>query len=199
MGPIEFWFDFSSAYAYFAAQEIEALAARQQRTLLWRPYMLGTAFKATGAQGLSRTPLKGDYARRDWARLSRLLDVPFYLPPGHPITALPATRAYYWIEERTPEAAAAFAREIFRAYYVEGRDLTTAEGVAAVAAPLGLDPESLVAGIAQPELKARVKRQSEQAIERGIFGSPFFVVDDEPFWGWDRMPMLEKWLAEGGW
>jgi len=60
---IEFWFDFSSGYAYFAAQEIDALAARHGRTVLWRPFMLGAAFKVTGATGLSRTPMKGDYAR----------------------------------------------------------------------------------------------------------------------------------------
>jgi 2-hydroxychromene-2-carboxylate isomerase len=53
---IEFWFDFASGYAYFAALEIEALAGRYGRSVLWRPFTLGAAFKVTGAQGLSRTP-----------------------------------------------------------------------------------------------------------------------------------------------
>ena len=52
--PIEFWFDFASGYAYFAALEIEALAERHGRNVLWRPFTLGAAFKVTGAQGLSR-------------------------------------------------------------------------------------------------------------------------------------------------
>ena len=72
VNPIEFWFDFSSGYAYFASQTIDALAERNGRSVLWRPFMLGVAFKATGGRGLSDTPMKGDYARRDWARLSRL-------------------------------------------------------------------------------------------------------------------------------
>jgi 2-hydroxychromene-2-carboxylate isomerase len=63
MNPIEFWFDFSSGYAFFAAQRIEAIAADMGRTVLWRPYMLGTAYKVTGARGLSSTPLKRDYPR----------------------------------------------------------------------------------------------------------------------------------------
>ncbi|MDD3446301.1 MAG: DsbA family protein, partial [Zavarzinia sp.] len=67
---IEFWFDFSSAYAFFAAREIDNLGARVGRPVRWRPYMLGTAFKVTGARGLSSTPLKKDYARLDWARLA---------------------------------------------------------------------------------------------------------------------------------
>src|SRR5258708_23932521 len=81
--PIEFWFDFSSGYAYFAAQEIDALGARVKRSILWRPYMLGTAFKVTGMRGLSSTPVKGDYARYDWARASRKKGVPFAPPEDH--------------------------------------------------------------------------------------------------------------------
>ena len=94
--PIEFWFDFSSGYAYFAATTIDEPADRHGRTVLWRPYMLGVAFKHTGARGLSSTPMKGDYARRDWARLSRQTGLAFRPPENHPITALPASRAFYW-------------------------------------------------------------------------------------------------------
>jgi len=90
--PIEFWFDFASGYAYFAALEIEALAERCGRSVLWRPFTLGAAFKVTGAQGLSRTPLKRDYARLDWQRLARLKGVPFSLPENHPRTGLPAIK-----------------------------------------------------------------------------------------------------------
>jgi 2-hydroxychromene-2-carboxylate isomerase len=79
---IEFWFDFASGYAYFAVLEIEALAARHYRSVLWRPFCLGSALKITGSSGLSRTPLKGDYARRDWQRLARLKSVAF--SPGEP-------------------------------------------------------------------------------------------------------------------
>src|SRR5439155_1522248 len=93
--PVEFWFDFASGYAYFGALEIEALAERHGRTVAWRPFTLGAAFKVTGAQGLSRTPLKRDYARRDWQRLARLKGVPFSLPENHPRTGLPAIRAFY--------------------------------------------------------------------------------------------------------
>jgi len=82
--PIEFWFDFASGYAYFAALEIEALAERHSRTVAWRPFTLGAAFKVTGAQGLSRTPLKRDYARRDWQRLARTVSIPTIPTPSPP-------------------------------------------------------------------------------------------------------------------
>ena len=102
---IEFWFDFSSGYAFFAAARITALAERTGRAVLWRPYMLGTAFAVTGARGLSATPLKRDYARRDWARIARAEGLDFRLPEGHPRIALAATRAFYWIEAEALLAA----------------------------------------------------------------------------------------------
>jgi len=107
--PIEFWFDFASGYAYFAALEIEAQAERHGRSILWRPFTLGAAFKVTGAQGLSRTPLKGEYARRDWQRLARLKGVVFKLPERHPKVGLAAIRAFYHLTQSGQRLRATFA------------------------------------------------------------------------------------------
>lgn len=199
MSPIEFWFDFSSGYAFFAAQEIDALAARVGRQAVWRPYLLGTAYKVTGSRGLSATPLKRDYSRRDWARLARRVGVEFRIPADHPRVSLPAARAFYWIEERQPEMAPAFARRVFELYYGDGLDTASAETVAALAPEFGFGKDEMLLGLADSDLKDRVKRIGEEAVERGVFGSPFFIVDDEPFWGWDRMAMLEDWIRRGGW
>ena len=74
--PIDFYFDFSSPYGYLASTEIDALAARHGRSVTWRPFVLGAAFKVTGQRALTEQPLRGDYARRDFARSARLLGVP---------------------------------------------------------------------------------------------------------------------------
>lgn len=197
--PIEFWFDFSSGYAYFAAHEIDGLAARHDRTVTWRPFMLGVAFKVTGSLGLSRTPMKGDYARHDWARIARLRNLPLVFHPEHPITQLPATRAFYWLERERPSHCNAFARAAFGAYFGEGRDLRDNEVVAALATPLGIDRQQLLLGMTEPAIKERAKAMSDEALAKNVFGSPFFIADGEPFWGWDRLPMLERWLKTGGW
>ena len=192
--PLEFWFDFSSGYAYFAALDIEALAERHGRTVVWRPFTLGAAFKVTGAQGLSRTPLKRDYARRDWQRLARLKGVPFSLPENHPRTGLPAIRAYYHLERRDARAAAALAKRIIIAYFQNGLDTDDPNAVATAAASLGMDVDTILAGIADPEVKIIARRHGEEAVARGVFGSPWIFVDGEPFWGSDRLPMVERWL-----
>ena len=197
--PIEFWFDFSSGYAYFAAREIDALGARVGRPILWRPYMLGTAFKVTGMRGLSATPVKGGYARHDWQRAARQLGIPFAPPADHPKIALPATRAFYWIEAHHPGQERPFAREVFARYYSGNLDTSDPDATAGLAATLGLPPAALRAGLEDPAIKDHTRTLSEAAVARGIFGSPFFLIDDEPFWGWDRLPMLEEWARTGGW
>jgi 2-hydroxychromene-2-carboxylate isomerase len=192
--PIEFWFDFASGYAYFAALEIEALAARHGRTVQWRPFTLGAAFKVTGAQGLSRTPLKSDYARRDWQRLARLKGVAFKLPDNHPRTGLPAIRAFYHLERKDVHAASALAKRMITGYFRDGLDTDDPDAVAAAAADLGFDREMILAGITDPEVKSIARQQGEQAVARGVFGSPWIFVDGEPFWGNDRLAMVERWL-----
>lgn len=197
--PIEFWFDFSSAYAYFASLEIDGVAERLKRPVLWRPFMLGTAFKRTGARGLSATPLKGNYARHDWARIAREKDVPFALPPFHPIVALPSSRAFYWLDAQDPALAVRFAKRVFSAYYGEQQDLRDANLVALLGAELGIDAQLLLAALEDQEVKERFRAISDAGIDKGVFGSPFFIVGDEHFWGWDRIPQLEKWARAGGW
>jgi 2-hydroxychromene-2-carboxylate isomerase len=197
--PIEFWFDFASGYAYFAALEIEALAERQGRTVLWRPFTLGAAFKITGAQGLSRTPLKRDYALHDWRRLARLKNVPFNLPAEHPKVGLAAIRAFYALERTDTRAAAALAKTIITRYFQVGLDTDDPRSIAALAATLGFDRDLILAGIGDPQIRAIARRMGEEAVGRGVFGSPWIFVDGEPFWGGDRLPMVESWLAEGAW
>ena len=196
---LEFWFDFASAYAYFAALEIDALAQRHGYKTIWRPFTLGAAFRVTGAQGLSSTPLKREYARHDWQRLARLKNVPFRIPERHPKVGLPAIRAFYWLEHRAPECAAAYAKACIVEYFSRGLDTDDPGAVAAVVSRFGCEPADVIAGIADPQVKAKAKEMGEQAVGRGVFGSPWIFVGDEPFWGSDRLPMIESWLAHGPW
>ncbi|MEO0035462.1 MAG: hypothetical protein RLZZ501_1485 [Pseudomonadota bacterium] len=198
--PIEFWFDFNSPYAFFASREIETVAERHGRAVLWRPFLLGVAFKATGMQGLTTTPLRGDYARHDWDRQGRRLGVRFRLPPGHPFSALAPSRLFYWLEGRDPAVAARFAKRCLDAAFIEGIALTDAETTVATAGAIVPYPaETLIAAAAEPAVKQRLKDRTDEALRRGIFGSPFMIADGEPFWGADRLAMLDEWLGCGGW
>lgn len=193
--PIDFYFDFSSPYGYLASTEIDALAARHGRSVTWRPFVLGAAFKLTGQRALTEQPLRGDYARRDFARSARLLGVPFKMPEPFPFFALAASRACYWVE--APSQARALAKALYQAAFGEGRDITPVPVVAEIARGLGI--QGVEEGLEQSGTKAALRDATDQALARGVFGSPFFVVDGEPFWGHDRLDQLDRWLATGGW
>ena len=197
--PIEFYFDFSSPYGYLAAERIDAVAARHGREVAWRPYLMGVAMKVTGSSPLVNRPLVGEYSRHDMARSARRLKVPLSFPEPFPIATIAACRAVYWTERTGTEEAKSLARALYRAYFAGGRNISEAEMVADVAAERGADRDALLAGIQDPAIKNRLKAVTNDAVERGIFGSPFFVVDGEPFWGHDRMDEVERWLETGGW
>jgi 2-hydroxychromene-2-carboxylate isomerase len=195
---IEFFFDFSSPYAYLASRQLPAIAVRHGRELWWRPMMLGPALAATGAKPLVQLPLKGDYARRDLARSARLHDVPFVMPSRFPVVTLAAARAFYWLEAVAPERAVPFAETAFTALFALDRDLADRAVVGELLAAVQVDAAAGLAAIDRPEIKARLKAETEGAVARGVFGSPFLFVDGEPFWGADRLEQVERWLETGG-
>jgi 2-hydroxychromene-2-carboxylate isomerase len=197
--PIDFYFDYSSPYGYLASTRIEALAARHGREVIWRPILLGAVFKVTGGQPLPTVPLKGDYARRDMLRCARYYGIPLRIPSKFPVATQAPARATYWLWDRDPAKAKALASTLFHAYFVDDRDISSPEVTAEVAAGVGLDSEALRAALQEPAVKERLRAETDAALARGVFGSPFFIVDGEPFWGVDRMDQLERWLETGGW
>lgn len=197
--PIEFWFEFSSPYAYFAALRIDALAARHGRTALWRPFLLGAVFQRTGMGPLTGQALRGDYARRDWDRLARLERAPFRLPDGFPLKTTAPARMTYAVQAEDPALSARFGRALFEAAYGEGADISDPDVAAAVGAGLGLERNALLRAAADDRWRAELRARTDEAIAKGVFGSPFVIVDGEGFWGADRLPMVELWLQRGGW
>jgi 2-hydroxychromene-2-carboxylate isomerase len=196
--PIEFYFDFSSPYGYFASTQIETLAAKHGREVVWRPYLMGAALKAMNAPPNVHYPIKGDYVRHDFERTARWFGVPFRLPEPFPVATVGAARAFYWADGKDPKRAKALAISLYKAYFVEGVDISSAENVVKVCADAGHAPDEVRAGMNDPAVKERLKTVTDDALARGIFGSPFFIVDGEPFWGTDRLPHVDRWLAEGG-
>lgn len=196
--PVQFYFDFASPYGYLAAARIDGIAARHGRAVSWRPILLGAVFKITGMQSTVSQPLRGEYLRQDAPRFARLFGLPLILPDSMPISGVVPARAYWWLEGRDGAKARLLARALMDAHWGEGRDVSDVGVVAEVAAGLGLDRGELEAGLKDDAVKLRLRREVESAVERGVFGSPFFIVDDQRFWGADRLDQVERWLA-GGW
>ncbi len=197
--PIQFYFDFASPYGYMAATQISRLAAKHGRSVEWKPFLLGVVFKVTGGVPLPNAPLKGDYSRLDMERSARLFNIPYKLPSKFPIASQSPARVIYWLESQGAARQEAVTLALFRAYMVEDRDISSPETAADVAATVGLNRQKVLDVIADPVMKEKLKAETEAAIARGVFGSPYILVDGEPFWGFDRLDHVDRWLQSGGW
>lgn len=200
---LDFYFDYSSPYGFLASERIEAIAARHSRTLRWNPILLGAIFKLTRQKPLTEAPLKGDYAIKDFKRSARQFGIDYRHPSPFPIGAVAACRASIWIRENDNETVCAklpeFIHSVFRAFYTQGKDITDAAILMQLAADIDIDPDSLAQGIGTATIKDALRQDNDTAIARGVFGSPMFIADDEPFWGHDRIEQLDRWLETGGW
>ena len=199
MSNIEFYFDFSSPYGYFASTQIDDLAARYDRQVQWWPYLVGTAMKQTGHQPLFHTPMLRDYVTNDVSRFARLLNIPFQIPEPFPVATAGACRVYYWMYQQNHALAKRLAQSLYQAYFAEGRNISDAKIVQEIAIACGADCEALSQAMETPTTKDYFRDINNQILAKGVFGSPFFIVDGEAFWGADRLYQIETWLETGGW
>ena len=195
--PIDFYFDFSSPYAYIASEWIEALAARHGRTVSWHAMLLGATFPATELKANVSYPLKREYVMVDFERSARFTGVPLTLPQTFPISTQNAARVFWWLNDSDEARARQWARHCLRAYFTRGVDLSDNQALAGLGSEFGLEDGQTEAVASNSAWKARLKEVNDAAIAADVFGVPFFVVDGEPFWGNDRRAQIERWLEKG--
>lgn len=196
---LEFFFEFSSPFGYVASELVEDFAARLDVDLVWKPFLMGAVFKVAGTKPLLEVPLKGDYSIRDLTRTARLHGIPYKHPPNFPLMPVSACRAAQWALENAPDKRADLIHAILRHAFAGGGDFGKAETVAGIAETVGIDGAMLLAGIKDAGLKERLRDDIQATVDRGVFGSPYFIYDGEPFWGVDHMNQLERWITTGGW
>ena len=196
--PIEFYFDFNSPYGYVCAHLIDNFAERFDRITDWHPILLGTVFQQTGAKPMGEIPIKGAYQELDAARVCRFYGVAYKHPDVHPFSPTAASRAFYWVKDKDPGQAKGFAMALYTAALANNEDISAPASVARIGTSVGLDQKEIMDALAEPAVKQRLIDETNAAIEKGVFGSPFVIADGEPFWGVDRFEILEEWLETGG-
>ena len=197
MTTIEFFFDVGSPYSYLAATQVPALAERTGAEVRWRPFLLGGVFKAAGNDMPARVPAKARWMLADLAANAAHLGVPFRMNSHFPVSTLAAQRALVAAESQFgPEVVPTFAMVLFRAMWVEDRDVSVGDELAACAAEAGLEVARLTPHVQSDETKARLKEITEEAVSRGAFGAPTFFVGQQMFFGHDRLFLVEE--AAGG-
>jgi 2-hydroxychromene-2-carboxylate isomerase len=195
---IDFYFDFTSPYGYFAAMRIDELAANYGREVAWHPILLGVVFKTTGSMPLSTIPLKGAYSLHDLERTARFNGIPYKLPTTFPLGTQAAARAMLWVDRTHGAArAVAFAKSVYQAYFTDDIHIGEPMNLMRLGADMGLDPHALGEGMNSAPVRDQLRAEIELAIARGVFGSPYVIIDGEAFWGFDRFGQIEALLKNG--
>lgn len=190
---IEFYWDPASTYSYLAATQLEALAQRSGATVVWKPFLLGKVFEATGNKMPALVPAKGRYLFRDAALWAKHYGVPFAMPKVFPLNSVLPARAAIAAAQMGHGQTLTMA--LLNAYWAESSDISQPAAVAAVADALGINSAALLEACQTPAVKDELRANTESAIARGAFGAPTFYVGEQMFWGNDRLGLLEAHLA----
>jgi 2-hydroxychromene-2-carboxylate isomerase len=199
---IEFFFDCSSPWTYLGFHNIQPLAAEAKVALHWRPILVGGVFNAVNpgvyAARDNPVPAKRDYQLKDlqdWARLAGLRIV---MPPTvFPVNSVKAMRGCLWADAQG--RLVPFATAVFEAYWGRDQDISQDAVLAEVCERCGIDAPAFFAAIAQDDIKAQLKANTEELIRRGGFGSPtIFLGGDDMYFGNDRLPLLREALRRRG-
>ena len=189
---LEFYFDYGSPYSYLADTQVEAIAKRAGATLIRKPMLLGGVFKATGNASPMTVALKSQWTAFDMPMWARHYGVPFQRNPHFPVNTLALMRG-----AAAAEIDGVFDRyhpAMYRAMWVDGRNLNDMKEVAAVLTNAGLDAAKFAGRIQDQDVKDRLKETTEGAVARGVFGAPTCFVDNMMFFGNDRLPFVEMAL-----
>jgi 2-hydroxychromene-2-carboxylate isomerase len=192
---VEFYFDVGSPASYLAWTQLPTLCTESGANLVYKPMLLGGVFQATGNASPAAVPAKGRYTNIDFQRYARRYDVPFTLNPHFPVNTLNLMRAVIGVQIRQPERFPTVLAAIFKALWVDALNLNQPELIAATVIRAGFSLEEIQGLISDPEIKAALKNNTDEALQRGVFGAPTMFVGNEMFFGQDRLDFVREALA----
>ncbi|CAG8873488.1 2-hydroxychromene-2-carboxylate isomerase [Pseudomonas fluorescens] len=192
---VEFLFDLGSPTTYLAYTQLPAICEQTDSQLIYIPILLGGVFKATGNASPATIPAKGRHMIQDLDRYARRYGVPLKFNPHFPINTLVLMRAVTGIQLHHPERFVAFIDCLFKALWVDGRNLNDPATVATVLSGNGFDPNEVLALTADETVKATLKDNTEKAVQRGVFGVPSMFVDNQLYFGQDRLDFVLEALS----
>ena len=193
---IEFFFDCSSPWTWLAFRNVQPVARELGVEVRWRPVLVGGIFNAVNPSVYEfrerGVPAKQAYLRKDLADWARLAGISIRFPPTvFPVNSVKAMRGCLLLE---PDGLLVpFAEAVFHAYWSDDRDISQNAVLAEICAGVGVEPEQFFAGIARPDIKDRLRANTEEVIARGGFGSPtMFVGGDDMYFGNDRLGLVRE-------
>ncbi|HKY61547.1 MAG TPA: 2-hydroxychromene-2-carboxylate isomerase [Gemmatimonadota bacterium] len=190
---VRLYFDFISPYSYLALTQVERFGEEHGTQWTVRPVLYAAVLDRWGLIGPAEEPVKREYTTRDIVRAADRLGVPLVGPPEHPFNSLVALRTVCVFQD--DERALRLAVRLASLCWGEGQPLTHLETLIAAVDECRLPAAGLAERIASPEIKDRLRANTEEALEAGVFGVPTFIWEGELFWGHDRLEHLADRLT----
>jgi 2-hydroxychromene-2-carboxylate isomerase len=191
---VEFYFDVGSPAAYLAWKRMPQLCQEAHAAIGYKPMLLGGVFQATGNHSPTTVPAKGRYMTSDLQRFAQRHGIPFNHNPFFPINTLTLMRGATGLQMRDEARLVPYVDAVYRAIWVDGKDMNDPAVVGAVLQEAGFDPMALLGMANDPEVKERLKAVTQDAVARGVFGAPTFFVDGQMYWGQDRLDFVKEAL-----
>ena len=189
---VEFYFDVGSPTTYLAHYRLLQLKDQYGCLIAYKPILLGGLFKATGNTSPAMVPAKGRYMDIDMPRYAQMYGLPLVMNPYFPINTLNLMRGA--IAMLPTEHFQTYINAVFDAMWVDGKNMGDVETVVDVLTEAGLNASPILESTQSPEIKAALINNTEKAVERGLFGAPTMFVDNEMFFGQDRLHFVESAL-----
>jgi 2-hydroxychromene-2-carboxylate isomerase len=195
---IDYYFATISPFMYLGHERFVAIAAKHGATIAVKPVNFGEIFPVSGGLPLSkRAPQRQAYRLRELARWSDYLGIPLHSQPKFfPVNGDLAAAWILAAQEQDLAQALALTGAVGRAIWVQEHDVASESTLAALAEELHLDAAALGRRAATPDIAARYKALTQEAIARNVFGAPTYIYRDELFWGQDRLDFLDRALAK---
>lgn len=191
---VEFYYDYGSPTAYLAWTQLPEICRKHAAQLVCKPMLLGGVFKATGNETPARIEAKREWMFDDIARYAQSYGVPFAYNPHFIMNTLAAMRGAVWA--RSAECLDDYNQALFEAAWVTQRNIADTDEIAAVLTEAGLDAEVALEAMQQAEIKTELIDATNEAVGRGIFGTPTMFVAGQMHFGQDRLPWVEQALAQ---
>jgi 2-hydroxychromene-2-carboxylate isomerase len=193
MRSVEFYFDYGSPFSYLADTQLAGLEKSTGATVVYRPMLLGGVLKATGNASPMAVPAKGAYMGLELKRWAERYGVPFRANP-FPFRSNTLRLMRGAVASQRLGVFPAYHRAVFPAVWGEPLDLGDDAVFRRLFEHAAIDPQGLLEAIEAQETKDELRRSTEEAVRRGVFGAPTFFVGDEIFWGNDRLTFVEQAL-----
>jgi len=193
---VEFYFDFGSPATFLAYTQISKIAERTGAELIWKPMLLGGVFKATGNSSPVLIPAKAKWMNRDLARWAKRYGTKIGFPAGFPLNTLPLMRGAVGYKREGEDVFLRYVDMIFKAIWQDEVDVRDQDRFAALLNENGFDPGEFLVMISDQEVKDDLMKRTQEAIEKGLFGAPSFIIGDVLHFGQDRLDWVESALSD---